>query len=156
MGKNKGVARAEAGTGEDAGSKYVRERVFQPNHRCSVQRVRLASEREQERDTRLQTRKTTQTNKYVGLERKTVTITGARCRKWLQPDQSRRWSTELSQEQGTRRRPREEGRSPRSGAHGRLTRAKGEAPSPSVLSLFPCVSSPLDGIPCDSQRPLLL
>ena len=25
MGKNKGVARAEAGTGEDAGSKYVRE-----------------------------------------------------------------------------------------------------------------------------------
>ena len=74
MGKNKGVARAEAGTGEDAGSKYVRERVFQPNHRCSVQRVRLASEREQERDTRLQTRKTTQTNKYVGLERKLLRL----------------------------------------------------------------------------------
>ena len=65
---------AEAGTGEDAGRKYVRERVFQPNHRCSVQRLKLASKREQERDTRLQTRKTTQTNMYVGLGRKLLLL----------------------------------------------------------------------------------
>ena len=92
-------SRAEAGTSEDAGSKYVRERVFQPNHRCSVQRLKLAREREQERDQRLQTRKTTQTNKYVGLERKTVTITGAQCNKGLQPNQ-RALSSAESKEQG--------------------------------------------------------
>ena len=34
-----------------------------------MQRLKLASEREQEIDTRLQTRKKTQTNKYVGSER---------------------------------------------------------------------------------------
>ena len=39
-----------------------------------VQRLKLGSEREQERDTRLPTRKTTQTNKYVGLERKLLRL----------------------------------------------------------------------------------
>ena len=56
MGKNKGESRAEADTGEDARSKYVREREreFLPNHRCSVQRGK-ASERERVKETRVLT-----------------------------------------------------------------------------------------------------
>ena len=45
-------SRAQAGTGEDVGSKYVRERAFLPNHRCSVQRGK-ASERERAKATRV-------------------------------------------------------------------------------------------------------
>ena len=48
--------------------KHVRERKLQPNHRCPVQRLKLASEREQEIDTRLETRKTTQRGKKMGRE----------------------------------------------------------------------------------------
>ena len=47
-----GESRAEAYTGKDAGSKYVRERVFLPIHRCSVQRGK-ASERERDQETRV-------------------------------------------------------------------------------------------------------
>ena len=37
--------------------KHIIERKLQPNHQCPVQRLKLASEREQEIDTRLETRK---------------------------------------------------------------------------------------------------
>ena len=57
---------------------------------------------------------------------------GARWREGLQPDQSRRWSAEQNREGGaeirlgTARRLGAEGRSPTSGALGRLTRAEGK------------------------------
>ena len=65
MGKNKGVARAEAGTGEDAGSKYVREEESfcpTPDARCNGEK--LESEREiAKRQACFQTQKTTQGGK---------------------------------------------------------------------------------------------
>ena len=108
MRKSKG-SRAEADTGEDVRSKYVRERVFQPNP-LMLGAMGKARKRERTRERHTLTNTNDDTEKPVcGVGRKTITITGARCCKWLQPDQSRRWSTELSQEQGTRRRSREEG-----------------------------------------------
>ena len=77
--------------------KHVRERKLQPNHRCPVQRLKLASEREQEIDTRLETRKTTQRGKKTGRE-KSYYNHSARWREGLQPDQSRRWSAEQYRE----------------------------------------------------------
>ena len=52
--KEQGSSARKQVTDEDAGSKYVRERVFLPNHRCSVQRGK-ASERERVKETRVLT-----------------------------------------------------------------------------------------------------
>ena len=157
MGKNKGVTHAEVGTGEDAGSKNVREGESfcqTPDARCNGEK--LASERERaKRHTCFQTRKTTQRGKKTGRERFYYNHS-ARWREGLQPDQSRRWSRELIEEQGTGRRLSAEGRSPRLGALGRLTRAEGKhLLSLSVLpfSLYTLLSN---GIPYASRRLLLL
>ena len=72
-----------------------------------------ASERERVRETRAVTNTDEDTEKQVyRVEKSSIIITGARCCEWLQPDQSRRWSAELSKEPGTRRRRSAEGRSP--------------------------------------------
>ena len=89
MGKEWGVTRAETDTSEDVGASTFRERKPQPNHRCPVQRLKLASERKQEIDTRLQTRQTTQRGKDTGRE-KSYYSHNARWREGLQPDLSRR------------------------------------------------------------------
>ena len=38
----------DADTEKDIGNKYVRQKEFLLNHRCTMQRVRLANEREHE------------------------------------------------------------------------------------------------------------
>ena len=80
-------SRAKADTGEDAGSKYVRERVFQPNPPM-LGATGKARKRERTRERHALTNTEDDTDKQVGgfREKKTVTVIGARCRKWLQPD----------------------------------------------------------------------
>ena len=84
-----GESRAEADTGGDAGSKYVRERECfcqTTDARCNGEK--LASEREQKRHACLQTRKMTQRSKKKGRE-KFYYNHSARWREGLQLDQSR-------------------------------------------------------------------
>ena len=69
-----GESRAEADTCEDAGSNYVRERVFLPIHRCSVQRGNT-SERERERDTRAYKHGRRHREARKQVERNPITIT---------------------------------------------------------------------------------
>ena len=112
-----------------------------------------AGERERARETRVRTkhgRRHRETSIWVE-RKKSITITGAQCCERLQPDQSRRWSAELSKGQGARRRPRDEGRSPRSGALGRLTRARGSAFSFDPLS-FPAYPLLSNGIPLRQSK----
>ena len=102
-------ARAEADTGEDAGSKYVKEGESfcqTTDARCNGEK--LASDREQKRHACLQTRKTTQRSEKTGREIFYYNRS-AWWREWLQPDQSRRSSVEFNREQGTRRRLSVEG-----------------------------------------------
>ena len=94
MGKNKGVARAEAGTGEDAGSKYVREGESfcqTPDARCNGEK--LANEREREqRDTLAFKHQRRHREARERAERDSITITTGGVTAGSEPAMERRAS----------------------------------------------------------------
>ena len=118
-----------ADAGRDAGNKYLRETESfcqTPGARCNGEKLATIESKET-RVLRITVddTETTPRDKKTGKE-KSYSNHGARWRKGLQLDQSRRWSAEQNREQGAERRLSAEGRSPRSGALGRLMRAEGK------------------------------